>query len=527
MASRVIDLDAARREALGEPDPIRVILMRQEWKLPAELPAAVLDPLFEGELDDLIALLVDLLGEGDGEGLNKDDVDFLALVRRVAAKPQLVSATLRALRGCFEQLLGPEQWQKWLDARPGLNAYLLLGKTAWAEYGVSLGGSIGLALFLRRRWEDVEADLAGRDVDARRIWLPAGHPQLIGLRRARVLLRSPPPDAACKQPREGRQPWSTSDELLALVLEELSVLASGLRTELRTAVKEAAAKSKVAASIGVTITASELRRAVKEAAAKAKAKAKIAVDVSATQLRRQVAEAAAKAKPKVRVDADTKPAVRAIEGLNKVKATLKADTKDFTDKLKKAASQAAGLAAIAAKSIALARVDIPPSTGAITEAMIKDLRRVANPRRERTLLTSSPGANNDLTSTSAYVDWPAVAVKSIAVPSWATQVKIVSTIAGALASFDLVDGFLRHRLGAATFGQETRFDTNGVTASNQADKTMLTADTLTVPASMRGTKQQVAVQGKLTLRGSSGNGLVRAYTSTTIVTDIEFLEVAA
>ncbi|MBM0201920.1 hypothetical protein JNW90_01455 [Micromonospora sp. STR1s_5] len=139
MAPRVIDLDASRRE----PEPIPLILMRQQWTLPGELPADVLDPLFDGELDDLIALIVDLLGEGNGNGLNTDDVDFGALVKRISARPQLVSATLRALRGAFEKLLGEEQWQRWIQARPGLSAYLLLAKAAIAEYGVSLGEALG------------------------------------------------------------------------------------------------------------------------------------------------------------------------------------------------------------------------------------------------------------------------------------------------------------------------------------------------------------------------------------------------
>ncbi|MCX5070828.1 hypothetical protein OOJ91_33830 [Micromonospora lupini] len=139
MATRVIDLDAARRE----PEPIPLILMRQEWTLPGELPADVLDPLFDGELDDLIALIVDLLGEEGGNGLKSDDVDLGALVKRISTNPQLVSATLRALRSAFEKLLGEEQWQRWIQARPGLGAYLLLAKTAFAEYGVSLGEALG------------------------------------------------------------------------------------------------------------------------------------------------------------------------------------------------------------------------------------------------------------------------------------------------------------------------------------------------------------------------------------------------
>ncbi|GAA2843919.1 hypothetical protein Acy02nite_68500 [Actinoplanes cyaneus] len=177
-------------------------------------------------------------------------------------------------------------------------------------------------------------------------------------------------------------------------------------------------------------------------------------------------------------------------------------------------------------AIPLARIDIPASTATITQAMIVDLRRIANPRRSRQLLVTSPTATQSLTSTAATpADWPAAAVKTVAVPSWAVQAKIVITAAGVVAVGDVVDGWVRSRFGTV-FGQETYFDTNGVSGGNGLDKTLMTADVLSVPSSLRGTSTSVALQGRLKYRGSSGLGRLDATTGTTLVADIEFLEVA-
>ncbi|MFF5793674.1 hypothetical protein ACFY5D_16635 [Paeniglutamicibacter sp. NPDC012692] len=87
-------------------------------------------------------------------------------------------------------------------------------------------------------------------------------------------------------------------------------------------------------------------------------------------------------------------------------------------------------------AIALARIDIPASTGAITQAMIKDVRRVANPREESHVI-ARPSVMGDqgltLTSKSAYPDGEWMpnfggdsnnGVHTLHVPSWATQLEI-------------------------------------------------------------------------------------------------------
>ncbi|MEU3455580.1 hypothetical protein ABZ671_18565 [Micromonospora sp. NPDC006766] len=137
--ARVIDLDvnAPAREAAGEP--LVFILNQREWTLPPEFPASVLDPLFDGELDDLLALLIQVVGD------EADDLNWQNVLPILKRNPGLVSSALRAVRRAFAELLGEEQWAEWLKTRPGLDAYFRLGRAAWAEYGVSLGEALGLS----------------------------------------------------------------------------------------------------------------------------------------------------------------------------------------------------------------------------------------------------------------------------------------------------------------------------------------------------------------------------------------------
>ncbi|XTZ13930.1 hypothetical protein ACQSSU_20750 [Micromonospora echinospora] len=141
--ARVIDLDvnAPAREAAGEP--IVVILNRREWHLPPEFPASVLDPLFDGDLDDLLALLIEFYGDGDDS--TDAELDLKTVLPILSRNPGLLSATLRAVRRAFAELLGEEQWAEWLATRPGLGDYFKLGRAAFGEYGVSLGEALGLS----------------------------------------------------------------------------------------------------------------------------------------------------------------------------------------------------------------------------------------------------------------------------------------------------------------------------------------------------------------------------------------------
>ncbi|MFJ7023252.1 hypothetical protein ACIQUW_33315 [Streptomyces sp. NPDC101117] len=179
-------------------------------------------------------------------------------------------------------------------------------------------------------------------------------------------------------------------------------------------------------------------------------------------------------------------------------------------------------------AIPLARIDIPSSTATITNAMITDLRKVANPRRERQLwLFYYSGALTQISGTSgAWQNFPSAVTWSIPVPAWAGKVKIVMTAAG----IRLDDGFV---FGGYTFqfgttkeaAQSVNIDDNQGTGVRR--QTYVTADTLsltdTAGAAMRGTNQTLRPK----MRCNAGNaGKIGADGATTFIADVEFEEAA-
>lgn len=110
------------------------------------------------------------------------------------------------------------------------------------------------------------------------------------------------------------------------------------------------------------------------------------------------------------------------------------------------AAQAGG----ARTEIALARIDIPPSTGTITQAMIADLRVLSQPRKDRNLVVVAPTAESLLPKDSAYHAWPAAALTTLAVPSWATHLRASVLVGGV-------------RFGAAGTNGGAGWDSNGFT----------------------------------------------------------------
>jgi hypothetical protein len=139
-------------------------------------------------------------------------------------------------------------------------------------------------------------------------------------------------------------------------------------------------------------------------------------------------------------------------------------------------------------AIPLARIDIPASTSVITNAMITDLRQCANPRRQRDIYIVSP-------------------------TSMSTE------IAGLRYSTGLFFGNLRSTFGSSLTTQSVVLDDNGGTGVRRG--VALTADTLAVPSTYRGTNQLLRPQAS----GAGGNaGKVSIDASSTVIADVEYLE---
>ncbi|XTZ13933.1 hypothetical protein ACQSSU_20765 [Micromonospora echinospora] len=168
--------------------------------------------------------------------------------------------------------------------------------------------------------------------------------------------------------------------------------------------------------------------------------------------------------------------------------------------------------------IELARVDIPPSTATITQAMIVDLRKVANPRRERDLVVKFPPSDNNI-SGAAYGLWPAASQITVDVPMWATHVRVNVTLQG-----------IEHIPGASTptiAGLKTLYNgtdysaQNGILNETAAGRGYYSvAGEHEIPAGHRGTARTISAAGVR----SGGSGTFQADNQSIITIDYEFVE---
>lgn len=170
--------------------------------------------------------------------------------------------------------------------------------------------------------------------------------------------------------------------------------------------------------------------------------------------------------------------------------------------------------------IPLARIDIPVSTSTITNAMITDLRKVANPRRETRQYTHSPATDSTLLGAStSYNYFSTEAGQNIAVPDWATTVRVRVDICNLRFSVANYFGAIRATFGASLTLQATALDDDQGTGVRKVPGVI--ADTLTVPSAYRGTTQLLRAQGA----GSSGNtGRINVTSGTTFIYTTEFEE---
>ncbi|MEU1134479.1 hypothetical protein ABZ383_32240 [Streptomyces sp. NPDC005900] len=176
-------------------------------------------------------------------------------------------------------------------------------------------------------------------------------------------------------------------------------------------------------------------------------------------------------------------------------------------------------------AIPLARIDIPASTATITNAMIKDLRKVANPRRERILTpyyATDPLVEISGTS-ETWKSHPNLTMATLAIPSWAATAKVVFSVSNLRLADGNVWGGFRFMLGTQEAAQWVSIDDNQGSPARRIYVEMIeTIDlTTTAGAAMRGTSQPF----KSRMRTRSANaGKIGVDGSTTFKIDVEFLE---
>ncbi|MFI1830702.1 hypothetical protein ACH41E_30335 [Streptomyces sp. NPDC020412] len=170
-------------------------------------------------------------------------------------------------------------------------------------------------------------------------------------------------------------------------------------------------------------------------------------------------------------------------------------------------------------ALPLARLTLPRNTAAITGEMITDLRQLANPRTARILRTVHPEDPDEVPGRHGeWARWPADAAWDLDIPAWATRATLVITLSGLRAEAGSIHAQLRTRLGERV-SKPTVFDDDGTT-TRRSSATL--ADTLAIPPTYRGTRQQLTVQ--VNQNDSYGDGELSVTNGTTLVADIEFTE---
>lgn len=152
-------------------------------------------------------------------------------------------------------------------------------------------------------------------------------------------------------------------------------------------------------------------------------------------------------------------------------------------------------------AIPLARIDIPASTTAITQAMITDLRQVSNPQRTLALnAVNGPSvATNWTLSGSTAINWPTGATWQVQIPLWATNM-VVSWSANELLYGNDGDNIARGWLWAVIGSNvnapvvSTRQSLVSMNASTGPWRhTIGGGDSISIPASIRGTTQTIQI----------------------------------
>ncbi|GAA1161892.1 hypothetical protein F4556_005060 [Kitasatospora gansuensis] len=171
-------------------------------------------------------------------------------------------------------------------------------------------------------------------------------------------------------------------------------------------------------------------------------------------------------------------------------------------------------------AIPLARITQPPNCATVTDSMITDLRRIANPRRDRKLHTINGFPYSALPEQAGVWqdDWPPNAKVITDVPIWATTANVVATLSGVRVWGESFFG-VRLRWGSGWHGNEYQVDTDTITYMSKIN--VIASDAPYLDSNFRGRPQELRLQcGRY--NEAKGGGDVSA--STALIFDVEFIE---
>ena len=172
-------------------------------------------------------------------------------------------------------------------------------------------------------------------------------------------------------------------------------------------------------------------------------------------------------------------------------------------------------------AIALARINMPASTGSVQAGYITDLRKLCSPRRQRAMVrVDVPVGPNDLVAAGGAGNWPP-ATTYVDVPEWATHAFIRADVSGARLMTSALSGALWVR-----FGSTVTVDTDSTSFNEQVvgDSRLgwNIGSLVAIPLSFRDTNQAINVWADAV----GGSGGLRSDAEVDIAYDIEFVEQA-
>lgn len=188
-------------------------------------------------------------------------------------------------------------------------------------------------------------------------------------------------------------------------------------------------------------------------------------------------------------------------------------------------------------AVMLARLDLPANTSVVTNSMIKDMRKIAQPRRERRV--SSWRVGDGVAERLDIVDvnlrlFPSMQ-QLVPCPEWATQIKMIVNVGNLLVGGERVTGGMRAEYGWTLPGNPYVYtEHSGIhyavppsDAWSAARYGVLIAGEARLPADFRGKDHKVRIGTNL--NGVLGEGASRGHITvdewTTVTVDLEFVEV--
>ncbi len=171
--------------------------------------------------------------------------------------------------------------------------------------------------------------------------------------------------------------------------------------------------------------------------------------------------------------------------------------------------------------IALARIDIPASTGTITSAMIKDMRLMTSALTDQQVDIIQPTGNELNMAVSEYQNYPRYVTVGLDVPVWCRRIIVETHYSGIESTGgsggDVAAGF-RGVLGNVTDSQNTVMKTRQAQRINHTH----TSEFKNIPAEYRGRQIAYATMA----RQVSGTGALQLDYQTTITYRTHYMEVS-